>query len=134
MKTIKITEAYEYDMNLIMIYEDKRLTGVNYSHGAGDYDDNYLKNDPELFNILKQVWAGTKRTLIEDLIEAIHIKIDQETAERDIETKVNEIFATIRATQERKLKVHGKDLMQEDHEYLNNAEAGMRKYLKQFIK
>lgn len=71
MKSFKIIEVVEDDMYVIFIYEGKDLVGINYHHGIGDLDADYLKNDPILFRAFCDSFNGLKSEMLETALNVI---------------------------------------------------------------
>lgn len=72
MKSFKITEVTKDDMYVIFIYEDEDLVGMNYHHGIGDLDSDYLINDPRLFGLFCDVFNGSKSEMLPMALNVIH--------------------------------------------------------------
>jgi len=78
MKRFDILEDAEYDRYLIFIYDNEQLSGLNYHHGLGDLDVDYMKNDPKLLKIYLERMKGcghndTKLSVLRDSIEELQV-------------------------------------------------------------
>ena len=85
MKRFEILEDAEYDRYMIFMYnENGNICGVNYHHGLGDLDCDYLVNDPKLLKIYIERMGGkmiadTRESVMRDSIAELQVKtIDYE--------------------------------------------------------
>lgn len=104
MKTVKIIEVKENDMNIILIYDGKSLVGINYNHEAGYYDIDYLKNDNKLFEMFMNSWSGSEKTIIEDALNTIYNKIAIDSSQEEMNCIIDDMFEMMINKQSRLLK------------------------------
>lgn len=96
MKRFEILEDAEYDRYLIFMYSDNgSICGVNYHHGLGDLDTQYLENDPKLLKIYLDRMAGkahedTRESIMRESIEELQVTTQDFSRQYVIEVLVQE--------------------------------------------
>src|SRR6478609_3546480 len=96
MKRFEILEDTRDDRYLIFIYDENgNICGVNYHHGLGDLDIDYMKNDPKLLKIYlrrmnDKTIEATREAVMRDSINELQVTTQDFSREYVIETLVQE--------------------------------------------
>jgi hypothetical protein len=100
MKRFEIYENTEWDRYMIFIFEERRLVGVNFHHGIGDFDDSYLESDEHLFGIYLTRMKGaaqdsTPVSILNDSIAEHLIKLNDYERDYIVKEEADHIMETL---------------------------------------
>lgn len=104
MESIQILKLEQDDMNVILLFTDEKLTGMNYHHGCDNINSHYLKNDPDLFGLFKRMRSGRPCEFISDIINTVLAQQKIQIISEQLNEMVNDSYDDFIKLQTQRLK------------------------------
>lgn len=122
MRQITIFEVPEHDVNIIFIYEDRMMKGMNYHHGVGNIDGSYFVNDQELFQRYLDKCVINDFNQCKVATEVVLERIEQNLLEEEITEAIKKGFEQIFDTDIIGMNISKMVLQPEEYKMLAEAE------------